>query len=347
VRTLSTLGRLGDIASLYARFWNPRVLFIDGAPWLMHSTGRAGVVLVAVAGVLIVGLVRLATRAARDPRALVVLGGFLLAPVPASLVDVNEHTALHATWRAVALVPFGALATGAGIDYLLSGTRGSLWRAAVAIAVAAPLALLLAYGDPLPHRRAMALALAGGGVVAIALMVRDLSRYVVPATAAVVAIVALAQFADFYVDYLTMYQQRFASETDGNMRDALEAVIDHAPTVEPGRQRAAPAVYLGFRLGAGDWGGYYWKFYVHKRHRADLLARTIDDTNASRFNEAWICHLPADSVLATPLRMDQPTDKLVDAMIKKGEVVFDGAVAPVHGRPTYWLLQTTGSCGAE
>src|SRR5439155_3194883 len=101
---------------------------------------------------------------------------------------------------AVALVPFGARATGAGIDYLLSGTRGSLWRAALAIAVAAPLALLLAYGDPLPHRRAMALVLACGGVVAIVLMVRDLSRYAVPATAAVLAIVALVQFADFYVD---------------------------------------------------------------------------------------------------------------------------------------------------
>jgi hypothetical protein len=96
---MTTMRRLADVAGLYARFWDPTVVFMFGAPWLMHSTRRAGILLIAAAGVIVVGSLTLAGRSLRDSRVLMVLGGFLLAPVPASLVDINEHSALHATWR--------------------------------------------------------------------------------------------------------------------------------------------------------------------------------------------------------------------------------------------------------
>lgn len=347
VGALATTKRLADAGRLYFQFWNPSVLFMYGAPWLMHSTRRAGILLFAVAGLLLVGLVRVATRAARgDSQALLLLGGFVLAPVPASLVDINEHTALHATWRAIAILPFAALLTGVGVDYLLS--RAVVWarKLGVAATVAIPLSLIVAYGGSLQHRRAMTLLLTGAAIVAVWSVVTQLRQPVLRVVCIALAVVSLLQFWDFYSDYLGDYQQRFVIETDGNVRDALEAVITWSPPVEPGR-RAPPVVYLGFRFGAGDWGSYYWQFYLHTRRREDLLARTINDTNASRFDETWICHFPAQSVLATPIRKDLPTDAVIESMIQKGEVALDALVGPVRGRPTFWLLETTGTCRQE
>ncbi len=347
LRGLSTTRRLAGVASLYLQFWNPRVLFMHGAPWLMHSTGRAGVLLVAIVGVLLVGFVRTAARAARDPQALLLVAGFLLAPVPASLVDIDEHTALYATWRAIAILPFGALLTGAGAEYLMGRADGWTWKLAVAAVLAAPLALMVSYGESLTHRRPMTACLIAAAIASIWSIANARPRRVLPPIFIALAVAALLQFQDFYADYLTAYQERFVAETDGNVRDALEAVIDRSPPAAPGRQRAAPAVYLGFRLGVGDWGGYYWRFYVHKRRREDLLARTINDTDASRFDEQWICHLPGESVLATRIGVDRATDARIQSMIARREVVLDALVGAVHGRPTYWLLETTGSCSTE
>jgi 4-amino-4-deoxy-L-arabinose transferase-like glycosyltransferase len=347
VGTLASVRRLADVASLYARFWNPSVLFMFGAPWLMHSTRRAGVLLFAVAGLLLVGVVCAAARAKRDSRALILLGGFALAAVPASLVDIDEHSALHATWRAIAILPFGAWLAGQGIDFVLDARSTWPRKLALAAAVAVPLALVAAYGVSLPHRRVMTWMLLAAAAIAAWMVVTRLHESLVRAVLVALAVVAAVQFWDFYTDYMGDYQQRFVVETDGNTRDALEAVIDRTPPAEPGRQAAAPAVYLGFRLGAGNWGGYYWRFYVHKQRREDLIARTINDTNASRLDETFVCHLPARSVIATPVHKDPPTDALVESMLQKHELTLDSLVGPVRGRPTYWLVQTTGTCPAE
>jgi hypothetical protein len=69
---------------------------------------------------------------------------------------------------------------------------------------------------------------------------------------------AMLQFRDFYADYLTAYQERFVSQTDGTVHEALDTAIARMPDVQLSQMRRAPAIYLGFRFGRGDWGTYYW-----------------------------------------------------------------------------------------
>ena len=349
VRSAANFTRATDIAALYARFWSPRVLFAQGAPTLMHSTGRAGVFLVATAGVLLVGIVRAARGAVADPRLLLILGAFLLAPLPSSLVDINDHTALHATWRAAALVPFGVLLAGFGFEYLLTRPRSPLQMLALITVLAAPAILIARYPETVSNSRALLFGLAAAAAVAMLVRLRPSDRAArpwIPAAAVtiVLGVAALMQFSAFYDDYMTDYRRRFIPETDGNVRDVLEAVIERSPKEDLSIRRATPAVYLGFRFGAGEWGSYYWLFYLHKHHREDLLVRTIDDRNAGEFTRDYICHLPAGSVAATRVGWDKDMDALIDRMIKGGDVTLERLV---RGEPAYWLLKTTGTCGID
>jgi hypothetical protein len=201
-----------------------------------------------------------------------------------------------------------------------------------------------------PHLRLVYIsgAVIAGGVVALLLRELPSSRHRLVGSA-VVALGALSivQFGDFYVDYMTNYRIRYVTETDGPVREMLEAVIDRSPFVEPSPQRSTPVVYLGFRLGVGDWGGYYWHFYLHKHHREDLLLRTINDTAAATFTHDRMCQLPAESLVATRIGYDLVTDALINRMIHRGEFVLDTLVRDVHQQPSYWLLRTTGVCRPE
>jgi len=144
---------------------------------------------------------------------------------------------------------------------------------------------------------------------------------------------------------MTNYRLRFAAtQTDGDTRPLFDAVVERSPVIEPTSGRVPPAIYLGFRLGVGDWGAYYWLFYLHEHHREDLILRTINDANASRFSREWICRLPPQSLVATRLGWDPETDKLIDRMTADGELVLD---VLVRGEPSYWLLRATGSCVAQ
>jgi hypothetical protein len=74
------------------------------------------------------------------------------------------------------------------------------------------------------------------------------------------------QFGAFYVDYFTAYRSRSAFAFDGNMRGAMEALIDRTAA---GERRA---VYLSREIRFVD---LYWKLYAIKHGREDLLARTV------------------------------------------------------------------------
>jgi hypothetical protein len=292
---------------------------------------------------------------------LLLLGALLLAPVPASLVDINDHTALHATWRAGEIAPFGAVLAGVALEYLLMRRTSRLQPLASTVALGVPLALAVAYRQSIPNAGVMVagLAIALASIALMELRALRLARlrtvdvsHAAPhrwgtaaglAIAVVLGVASLVQFNAFHRDYMTDYRRRFIPETDGNVRDVLEAVINRSPEMELSPQRATPAIYLGFRFGAGEWAAYYWLFYLHKHHREDLLVRTIDDRNASQFTRDRICRLPAGSIAATRAGWDKDTDALIDRMIKGGDVVLEQLV---RGEPTYWLLRTTGACGA-
>jgi 4-amino-4-deoxy-L-arabinose transferase-like glycosyltransferase len=138
-----TGGRFRDAASLYWRFWNPRFLFVDGP----QSMWVAGAFLLPTAGLLAVGVLRVL----RGPAAVAVLliGGLLTAPVPASLV--GDPDAIH---RAAAVLPFGVLLAVAGLDYLSAAQDwrartiafGAIWTVVIGLAIG--------YHDRLPLAQA-------------------------------------------------------------------------------------------------------------------------------------------------------------------------------------------------
>jgi hypothetical protein len=349
----ATFRRAAEIGILYFQFWDPRFLFVHGAPVLRHSTGHVGVFLVSVAGLLVVGMVRAARRAVSDAGSLLLLGGFLLAPLPASLVDFNDRLASHAIWRAVAVLPFGALA-GLGLEYLFTGASTRKRQLALCIALGTPLCLVAANWDSLPRVPAILLglvvppAIAGLSILRSRLAEPGIPRsrrpssepLIVAGVVAALGIVSLLQYGDFYIEYMTGYRTRFVAETDGNMRGVLEAVIAHSPVIEPSQRGPVPTVYLGFRLGPADWGGYYWRFYLRKHHREDLLLRTVNDENASQFNHERICHMAPGSLLATRVGWDKTTDSLIERMMTRGELTREAVI----GEPIYWLMRTTDSC---
>lgn len=116
-------GRFADAAEVYARFWSPRFLFIDGP----HALWVAGCFLVSTAGLLLVGIVTLLRRL--TPRSILLIGGLLTAPIPASLV--GDGDAIH---RASAVLPFVVLIAITGLEYLWTAT-GERRRVAAFVAM--------------------------------------------------------------------------------------------------------------------------------------------------------------------------------------------------------------------
>jgi 4-amino-4-deoxy-L-arabinose transferase-like glycosyltransferase len=145
---LVNLRRFLDAPAIYAGIWNPRLLFIDGPERTMHTTWLAGVFLVALAALLLVGTVR-AIRQPLSQRSLLLLGGLLLAPIPASLVGENE-----AIRRALAMVPFAVLLAVSGLEYLWTAEHGRARRIVFVVLWSIPIALAATYHDYLPHAQA-------------------------------------------------------------------------------------------------------------------------------------------------------------------------------------------------
>ena len=338
-----------EVATLYAEFWNPRVLFVTGTPNTYHNTGRAGAFLVPMAGLLVIGIVRALRRGRSDTGSLLLLGGFFLAPIPSTFFpDFNDHSARYATWRAMTLFPFGVLLAGLGLDYMLSEESGR-WRRLLAwgTSFAVPLALTAWYWNSLTNAAALfgPLVLPPAVVAVYVLAKRTLDmRDMAIIGAVAIAIASIVQFAGYYRDYLDDYRYRFIRHTDGNVSDVFQAVIDRSPAVRLSALQAAPAIYLGFRMGAMNWGSYYWRFYLHKFGREDLLPRSISDVNASRFGRDLLCGLPPDSIVATRARYDPELDALIAHMSKQDEVTVETVT---RSDAPYWVLRVTGSCVAE
>ncbi len=84
------------------------------------------------------------------------------------------------------------------------------------------------------------------------------------------------QFGVFYRDYFTDYRLRSNPWLGGNLRGALELLIDRA-TLD-----RAPSVYFSrLRATSGQldvrnrWMDAYWRFYLIKHGRQDLLEKTV------------------------------------------------------------------------
>jgi 4-amino-4-deoxy-L-arabinose transferase-like glycosyltransferase len=73
------------------------------------------------------------------------------------------------------------------------------------------------------------------------------------------------QFASFYRDYFGDYRVRSAEWFAPNVRDGVEQILSLDDPLQPAR------VYLDLEIGNIE---NYWRFYLIKHHRDDLLART-------------------------------------------------------------------------
>ena len=77
------------------------------------------------------------------------------------------------------------------------------------------------------------------------------------------------QFPVFYLDYFTAYQARSAFAFNGNIRGGVDEIVQREPVGPVGDLRP---VYLGNDVAFAD---LYWRFYVTKYGRGDLLGRPV------------------------------------------------------------------------
>jgi 4-amino-4-deoxy-L-arabinose transferase-like glycosyltransferase len=141
----------------------------------------------------------------------------------------------------------------------------------------------------------------------------------------------LIQFATFHRDYFGEFQARGSADVEGNVRGAFESVIERT------RQQQVPAIYLG-KIGPYYYGELFWKFYLIKHHREDLLARTVADME---FKPERVRTLPPGSlVITSPARQ---IDHQIDELAASGVVSGRELLKAPDGAPIFWILQTGGT----
>lgn len=185
-------GHMGEVATLYWHFWSPDFLFVEGAVRNARAAGAIGVFLLPTAGLVLLGVARALRR--RDPESILMLGGFLIAPIAASFVGES-----HAIWRALEVVPFGVLLAANGMDVVSSEsqTPQARWTTYLTTLLLS-IAVAVAYRDHLQHAQPMIrilvapLALAGLALLLKRLDGRHLS---IGSLTAAVAVLTITEFA--------------------------------------------------------------------------------------------------------------------------------------------------------
>ena len=145
----------------------------------------------------------------------------------------------------------------------------------------------------------------------------------------VLLILTPIQFASFSHDYFTDYRVRSSPRLGGNLRGALETLIvreraDHAPFVYFTRIRSTSGL-LDTR---NRWMDAYWRFYLIKHKREDLLERTvsIDTTDVK-----W---MPARSLVLANLG-----DQLTGALVGAGQLKRVAVIPEIDGPGFFLILQ--------
>jgi len=327
VRGVLTFHSLGDQLSRLWTFFDPRFLFFDGPMELMYSTRSAGVFLLPLAILALMGL-RAVLQGPVSATFLVLILGVLLAPLAATLVRTPD-----AVYRALELLPFVVLLAVVGVKYLWSAEWPAPSRRSVATAGLAVLALGVVYGVAVIATRSRipggALPLVGAGVGLLALSVLGQHLRLGQMLAVALLAVVPVQFGSFYADYFTNYQVRASLVFSGNIRGALEEAIREA------KQTNAPTVYLG-RIGPYGKGGIYWKFYAWKQRADDLSARTVD---AGSFEAEPVLKLQPGSVIVTNAG-EGATEGIIDRLVAEGQLSRTVIKEP-DGTPTFFVLRRT------
>jgi 4-amino-4-deoxy-L-arabinose transferase-like glycosyltransferase len=244
-----------------------------------------------------------------DPAYLFLTGGY------ANVVNSTPHVGVFLAPLAV-FVP-------AGIWRLVHHRPSVLQRAVIVGFMTAPVAACLVVLEPYAIDREMellpfAVILAAFGV---GQLIASPRRGVRVAARCLLAVVPL-QFAFFLFEYFGEYQARSAFWFGWNRREALENIIAREPATHP------PRIYMSTtHVGYLD---AYWRFYLLKHSRTDLLERTVYfDSNAFDVSSAQ----RYDLILAT--RDDAP----LAALAARGELRTIVQVAEPRDPPFFVILE--------
>jgi 4-amino-4-deoxy-L-arabinose transferase-like glycosyltransferase len=318
---------VGQRLSQYWNYFDPSLLFFGSGIKVQFSTNLVGVFLLPMAVFMALGVYAALKRRA-EPFYLIVLLGFFSAPVAAAI-----PTEENAIFRALGLLPFGVLLATAGLEQLWNAVAPrSLVVALRAIGVLA-VAGGLSYGawagisrGHLPSS-AIPLAIVGAGMF---LAARQPNRVVTARLVAAAMLILLpVQFASFSADYFSSYRERVAFWLGGNIRGVLEDVIARADRGESTIVYFTPLKSTGGQL---DWrNGFidaYWRFYLLKHNRLDLLERSrpADGTALSQV-------APGSLIVANAENTD------VAALVSRGVLHRVLTVEELGGEPFFVVLE--------
>ena len=258
--------------SQYWNYFDPSLLFFGSGIKVQFSTSLVGVFLLPVAVFMVAGLYA-ALKHRDDPFNRIVLLGFVTAPL-AAVIPTEEN----AIFRALGLLPFGIIIATIGVRFLwgqaFNGLSSLAIKAGGWVAASAGIAYgtwSLTTGRGLPASMVPLLA-AGIGAVALA---KFTTRSTQLRAMVIVLLAAMpVQFGGFWTDYFGDYRVRSAFWLGGNLRGAMEELIDRADA------EARPDIYfaaLASTSGQLDWRNdfieTYWRFYLAKHDRLDLEPR--------------------------------------------------------------------------
>lgn len=318
---------VGQRLSQYWNYFDPSLLFFGSGIKVQFSTNLVGVFLLPMAIFMALGVYAVLKRRA-EPFYLIVLLGFVTAPIAASI-----PTEENAIFRALGLLPFGVLLATAGLQQVwnLAAPRSLILglRGVGVLAIAGGLlyaAWALASQGQLPSS-AIPLAIAGMAMFVIA---RQPNRVVTSrlAAAALLALLPM-QFAAFTSDYFSSYRERVSFWLGGNIRGALEEVIARNGATGTTTVYFTPLKSTGGQL---DWrNGYidaYWRFYLLKHNRMDLLERSRPiDGDA-------LAQVPAGSLMVANVENAD-----VAALVKSGALRQVAVIDELNGEPYFVVLE--------
>jgi 4-amino-4-deoxy-L-arabinose transferase-like glycosyltransferase len=313
--------------SQYWSFYDPSFLFFGSGTKLMFSTNLAGVFLIVLAVFLAIGIFRVVRHRSRPIDVLILLG-FVTAPL-ASLIVVEDHP----IFRALGLLPFGVLLAASGVHYMWSGltataVRVPYWLLAIAaFAVAGAYATWTLVRESRLSSSPVLLVALGAGGVALARIADPVKQWRLVAVA-LLALMPL-QFARFWSDYFSDYRVRSAYWLGGNIAGAMEEIIARD------RQTPVPAVYFNtLKATSGQVDGRepyiepYWKFYLTKHHKLDLLSRT------RRFDAADIHAMPTGSLVFA-----NDGEVASETLVKSGALRKVASIPELNGTSFFVILQ--------
>jgi hypothetical protein len=254
-----------------------------------------------------------------------------------SFLFLSGDSQMTFSTRAAGVLPMVlAVLLPAGIAYILGRARTPFNLLLIAGFVTAPAAAVLV-PEAAALNRSVALlpfgALLGGfGLVRIAQAaptgVAGRRMTYGPWLAAGLMLLACLQFTTFARDYFGDYQLRVSTWLGGNLRGALERLI------ELDARGPVPVVYFAPLQSEGRlsdtrnrWMPAYWDFYTRKHQRTELQARS------RRFSETTIDALPAGSLVLANAG-DPDTIPLVD----RGLLREIDTVPELTGHPFFRIL---------